>query len=339
MNGSAMRKKSKIILLLGPTASGKTTFGVRLAERIGAEIVSADSRQVYVGLDVGSGKDLSEYVLPDGRILPHHLIDIRHPNEEYSLADYVRDAADASERIRASGRVPLFVGGTALYLHALVFGYRLPAGPPDAAERESLRAESTENLREILSELSPSDPVLTKEPDNRTRLIRRIEMERKKLDPSPGEDICFPPSDFLVLGILRPRSEIRARIEARLDERLASGMLDEAKRLHEQGVSWERLEFFGLEYRWMARFLQGFVSYEEMRDQLLAKIRQFAKRQDSWFRRFEKDGCDIRWLSPDDVETAVRLAEDFLADRPLPPISYRLAEHKNPVKPIVESRN
>ena len=327
------QERTKIILLLGPTASGKTSFGVRLAGRLDAEIVGADSRQIYVGLDLGSGKDLAEYVLPDGRAVPHHLIDVRRPNEEYSLADYVKDATAAVERIRSAGRVPLFVGGTALYLHALVFGYRLPPGPPNAAEREALRALSTEDLRRGLAELSPNDSILQKEPDNRTRLIRRIEMERKKLDPPPGEDIRFPDADFLVLGVLRPRREIHARIEARLDERLAAGMLDEARRLHKEGVSWERLEFFGLEYRYMARHLQGFLSFDEMREQLLAKIRQFAKRQDSWFRRFEKDGRPIYWLAPDELERAVRLSEDFLADRPLPPVSYRLSEHRNPVKP------
>ena len=168
----------KIIMVLGPTASGKTKFGVNLAANINGEIIGADSRQVYRGLDIGSGKDLAEYTLPDGRNVPYHLIDIREPGEEYSLADFLTDADRAINDIASRGKVPCIVGGTALYLHGLLSAYQLQGGAPDMTARNELRQLTNAQLRDTLRALDENNPILTKEPENRIRLIRAIELAR-----------------------------------------------------------------------------------------------------------------------------------------------------------------
>lgn len=317
-----MPDDAKCVMILGPTASGKTSFAVRLARTFRAEIVSADSRQVYRGLDIGSGKDIDEYSAPDGSSVPVHLLDVADPARgDFSLADYLRLANRAIEEILRRGSLPLVCGGTALYLHGLLSSYELHGGAPAADARAELRALSVEALRETLRTLDPQDPILTKEPDNRTRMIRRIEILRAPAGMTEGERACLPQTDrdWLILGVLRPRDEIRARIEQRLDDRLAHGMLDEARRLHEQGVSWQTMEFFGLEYRYMALHLQGRMSFHEMREELLCRIRQFAKRQDSWFRKLERDGFPVYWIRPGEEEKARELVARHLDDKALPP--------------------
>ena len=334
-----MNHRHRIIILLGPTACGKTSFGVALAARIHAAVLSADSRQIYRGLDIGTGKDLAEYAPPGQPAVPYKLIDILPPDAEYSLAEYLRDAAAAVKETEESGRVPLFVGGTALYLHGMVFSYHLAPGAPVPEFRAYLRSLDTAALRRLLLELDPASTVPANEPDNRIRLIRAIELARAANANELPNDLerPFPPSDFLVLGLYRQRSETRARILQRLDERLANGMVEEAERLHAEGMSWEKMEFLGLEYRYLARFLRGQLTMEEMHDQLYAKICQFAKRQDSWFRKFENDGCPIHWLRPDRLGYAESLCRDFLAGRSLPAPDFRLADCKYPVHPEVDS--
>ena len=334
-----MEHRHRIIVLLGPTACGKTSFGVALASRLHAAVLSADSRQIYRGLDIGTGKDLAEYAPPGQSAVPYRLIDILPPGAEYSLAEYLRDAAAAVRETEAEGRVPLFVGGTALYLHGMVFSYRLAPGAPVPEFRSHLRTLDTPLLRALLLELDPESPVPANEPDNRIRLIRAIELARAANANEPPNELerPFPPSDFLVLGLYRPRGETRARILQRLDERLGSGMIEEAERLHAEGLSWERMEFLGLEYRYLARYLQGQLTREEMHDQLYAKICQFAKRQDSWFRKFENDGCPIHWFRPDQLDDAERLCRDFLAGQPLPEPVFRLSECRYPVHPEADS--
>lgn len=335
-----MQKSEKIVMILGPTASGKTACAVRLADRINAEIVSADSRQIYRGMDIGSGKDLEEYRRPDGSRIPAHMLDIADPaGPVFTLADYLCEANRVIAEITARNRLPLVVGGSALYLHGLLKGYELRGGPPDDENRAKLRAMDLDALHETLRAIDPQDPILLSEPGNRTRLIRRIEMLRAPGGPVNEKEIP-PDSDrsFLILGVLRNRKEIHESIQRRLDERLANGMLEEAVRLHDrQGVSWEAMEFFGLEYRFMALHLQGKLSLDEMRDSLLCKIRQFAKRQDSWFRKFENDGCPVHWLRPYRLDDAERLCRDFLAGRPLPAPDFRLADCKYPVHPEADS--
>jgi len=330
----------KTLLLLGATASGKTSFAVQLAEKLPVEIIGVDSRQVYRGLDIGSGKDISEYERPSGRKIPYHLIDIVEPDEVYTLAEFLRDARTAAEKITENGHLPFFVGGTALYLHALLKKYTLSGGAPEQEEREQLNSLELSELQDILSGLDPDCEILKNEPNNRYRIIRKIETLRVVVgqpERTQAEELAdISDMEFLVMGVFRERHEIRSRIEQRLDERLEQqNMLDEACRLHDEcGVSWERLEFFGLEYREMALHLQGKISYQEMRDSLLTKIHRFAKRQDSWFRKFERDGIPIHWFKPDEVDAAASLSQDFLNGMPLDPPKFRLADKfYGPVQP------
>jgi len=335
-----MSDTHRIIVLLGPTACGKTSFGVALARRLHAAVLSADSRQIYRGLDIGTGKDLADYAPPGEPPVPYKLIDILPPDAEYSLAEFLRDAAEAVRESERDGYVPLFVGGTALYLHGMIFAYRLAPGAPTPEYREYLRSLDTPSLRRLLLELDPESVVPENEPDNRIRLIRAVELARAaKAGDQPNElERPFPRSEFLVLGLYRTRSETRRRILERLDSRLASGMIEEAAKLHEDGMSWEKMEFLGLEYRYLARYLQGQITKDEMHDQLYAKICQFAKRQDSWFRKFEHDGCPVQWVRPDELDRAERLCRDFLAGRPVPPPDFRLSDCKYPVHPESAAR-
>ena len=324
-----MKDDGKVIVILGPTASGKTALGVSLADRLDGAIVSVDSRQLYRGLDIGSGKDIAEYTLPSGKTVEYYLIDLVEPDHPYNLAEFMRDCRAAVEQILAEKRVPVLVGGSALYLDAILRNYSLHGGAPDSTHRAALRALATEELREKLYALEPASEILHREPENRTRLIRRIEMLTLPPDEALLSGANAPSGKwrFLVMGVLRDRSEIRRRIETRLDERLAAGMLDEARRLHdEKGVSWERLEFFGLEYRYMALHLQGKLSFSEMRDQLLIRIRQFAKRQDSWFRNMERNGIAIHWFRETEFEQMHALSCDFLMGRRIPEPSFKLSE-------------
>ena len=318
----------KIPVVTGPTACGKTSFAVALSAKIDGEIISADSRQLYRGLDIGSGKDLAEYTLTGGVRIPYHLIDIADPNHPYNLAEFMRDCHAAIAQIHARKKVPVLAGGTALYLDSVLRGYSLEGGAPDHEKREALRSIPTEELREQLRKLEPDSEILRKEPDNRTRIIRRIELLVQQPDTPLLEKANSPEAKYesLVLGVLRSRAELHQRIEMRLDSRLKEGMLDEAVRLHEQGVSWERMEFFGLEYRYMALHLQGKISFQEMRDTLLSKIRQFAKRQDSWFRNMERKGIDIYWFRPEQFGEALKTTQQFLRGEPLEKPVFRLSE-------------
>ena len=321
-------KKVKIAVVTGPTASGKTAFAVRLAAALDGEIVSVDSRQIYRGLDIGSGKDLNEYALENGKTIPAHLIDIVEPDYPYNLAEFLRDCHAAIASVHSRNRLPVLCGGTALYLDSILRSYQLRGGAPDPEKRRVKRGLSTAELRCQLAEREPESEILRREPDNRIRMIRRLE----QLEESPDTALLHeanavhPEYEFLVTGVLRTRSELHRRIEQRLDERLAHGMLEEAVRLHDRGISWERLEFFGLEYRYMALHLQGKLTFQEMRDQLLIKIRQFAKRQDSWFRNMERNGIRIYWFKPEEFNDALQLTERFLADETLPEPAFKLSE-------------
>ena len=321
-------KRVKIAVVTGPTATGKTTFAVRLAALLNGEIISVDSRQIYRGLDIGSGKDRQEYTLASGQEIPVHLLDIVEPQHPYNLAEFMRDCHAAIASIHNRGNLPVLCGGTALYLDSMLRSYQLQGGAPDPDKRRAKRGLPTEELHRRLAELEPDSEILRREPENRLRIIRRLEQLEENPDTLLLRKVNAIHSEyeFLVMGVLRTRAELHRRIEQRLDERLAHGMLDEAVRLHEQGVSWERLEFFGLEYRYMALHLQGKLSFQEMRDQLLIKIRQFAKRQDSWFRNMERNGIRIYWFKPDDFESALRLTRQFLEDAPLPEPVFRLSE-------------
>ena len=284
-----MSEKLKIVVVTGPTATGKTALAVALARRFDGEIVSVDSRQVYRHMDLGTGKDLDEY----GDI-PYHLIDIADPADEvYDLSRFCRDASRAVLDISARGKAVILCGGTALYLAALLDRYELPGG-----------------------KLTPRRPGKVR--------------ERRNPEGEPSFMIPFD-AEYLVLGVLFPRAEVRERIAVRLDARIAAGMVDEIRELIERhGVPPEKLEFFGLEYREISRYVRGMCSPEEMRNTLLDRIRQFAKRQDIFFRKLEREGHSIYWIPRGEFETAAGLVERFLSGRSLPEVSYRLADHPNP---------
>lgn len=323
-----MDKKTKVIVITGPTATGKTALAVETAAHFGGEIISIDSRQVYRGLDIGSGKDLEEYSF-NGTPIPYHLIDVADPMEEYNLMRFCRDAVEALNLIESNGRLPVFCGGTALYLNALLAGYTLPGGPPDNSMRDQLRGNSPEQLAEMLRQQDPAAYYELKDKNNPTRLLRALE---KAAGQRNQVETIADRIEPLVIGTYYPRREVHKRIEQRLDARLASGMIDEVKQLHTDGATWERLEFLGLEYRYVALYLQNKLSYDEMREKLLIKIRQFAKRQDIWFRKMEREGLNIYWVDSNRQPDPFKLIETFLANGELPPPMVKLKDiHYGPV--------
>jgi tRNA dimethylallyltransferase len=276
-----------LLVILGPTASGKTRLGVELARRLNGEIVSADSRQVYRGMNIGSGKDLAEY----GE-LPYHLIDILEPAEEFNVFLFQRRFLEVFAEIGGRGRLPLLVGGTGMYLEAVLKGYRLVAVPENPALRRELVQLSVDDLAERLRAASPR---LHNTTDllERERIVRAIEIAEYESchEPEP-----LPEIRPLIFGIRWERALLRQRITARLKERLDGGMVEEVERLHGAGVPWERLELFGLEYRFVSRYLKGELNRNDLFQKLNAAIHDFAKRQDTWFRRMERHGTTIHWL-------------------------------------------
>ena len=314
-----MTEKIKILTVTGPTATGKTSLAVRLAHEFRGEIVSADSRQVYRGLDIGSGKDLSEY----GDI-PYHLIDIADPvTDEYNLKEFAADALNAVSDISSRGAFPVICGGSALYVNAVLRGYELPGGPPDLDYRNTLKSMSLEELNNALKALSFTVWEDLHDKDNPNRLILAIEKARSlSVSGKTESSIELVP---LVIAPYYTRKNVHERIKARLEQRFEEGMVDEVKTLHDKGLSWEKLEYFGLEYRYIAFYLQGkLTSFNELKEQLLAKIRGFAKSQDIWFRKMERSGLVIHWIEKGDYEQSAKLIEDFLNHRQLPQPKIRL---------------
>ncbi|PLX98196.1 MAG: tRNA (adenosine(37)-N6)-dimethylallyltransferase MiaA [Desulfuromonas sp.] len=278
-----------LIVVLGPTASGKTTLGVTLARHLNGEIISADSRQVFRDMDIGTGKDLSEY----GDI-PYHLIDILRPGEEFSVFAFQKSFYAAFEKIVAAGRMPIMVGGTGLYLEAALRGYRLVEVPENPTLRQALRDLSLEQLQQRLLALKPDQHNNT-DLNDRNRLVRAIEIAEG--ESAATTTLPRPPSLHpLIFGIRWDRAMLRERITRRLKQRLKEGMVDEVVRLHDSGVSWESLEYYGLEYRFIARHLQGQLNSNDLFQKLNSAIHQFAKRQETWFRRMERQGTKISWL-------------------------------------------
>lgn len=288
--------KPKIVVLLGPTAAGKTALGVRLASKYRGEIVSADSRQVYQGMDIGTGKDLAEYKIGRKR-LPYHLIDVVSPNAEFNLAQYQKLALQAIADIIGRGKLPIIVGGTGLYLQALVDNYSLSKMSPDSEKRRELEALTKDELFVRLEKLKPEFALKLNNSDknNPRRLVRYLEILEKEGSLSGKQE---SPYDFLVLGLDFPDEILRERIVKRIRWRLENeDMLGEVERLHDNGVSWERLISFGLEYRFLSYHLLGRLDYDEMLQKLSDASYRFAKRQKTWFKRWEKQGRKIDWVS------------------------------------------
>lgn len=303
---------SLLLTILGPTATGKTALAVAVAEQIGGEIISADSRQVFRGMDIGTGKDLEEYNLPSGRI-PCHLVDIRDAGEEYNLYHFQNDFIKAFEGILARGNKPILCGGTGMYIESIVRGYQLPDAPIDPEYRRSLEPYSDTELAQRLAGLIKLHNHTDTE--TRDRLVRALEIQEFRLK-NPEAFTHLPSMRHLIIGLRSDRQVVVERIGKRLRQRLENGMIDEIKRLLDNGVPKERLLKYGLEYKHIARYLtEPDYSYEQMFENLYTDIRRFSKRQMTWFRRMERNGILIHWLdsqSPlqSNVSDIVRLYDE-----------------------------
>ena len=286
-----------LIVILGPTASGKTSLAVKLAADLRGEIISADSRQVYRGMDIGTGKDLAEFQIKGG-VIPHHLIDILDPDQEFNVFEFQKQFYEIFNALRAKQVLPILVGGTGLYLESVLTDYVLPPAKPDERLREELEGKSNTELQNILLAMKPDLHNKT-DLEDQGRLIRKIEIEMARQNVS-DHPTPRPLIHAVIFGIHRERAELRQSIAARLQQRMNKGMIEEVSRLHAQGLSWERLDSFGLEYRFIAKYLQNAITKEEMMSKLEIAIGQFAKRQVTWFRRMEKKGVPIEWVSGND---------------------------------------
>ena len=281
---------TNLIVILGPTASGKTALAVKLAKKLDGEIISADSRQVYRGLDIGSGKDLDEY-----QDIAYHLIDIVDPGYEYSVFDYQRDFYNSFEEITEKAKLPILAGGSALYVDSVLKGYRMVEAKENPELRKRLAELTHDQLIEQLLQLKPQQHNTTDLKDTQ-RLIRAIEIaEAERQHP---QSLPEPPQiNAQIIAINWPREITRKRITERLKERFEQqAMIEEVKQLHEMGVSWETLEFYGLEYRLIAQHLQKQLNYNDMFQKLNSAIHQFAKKQDTWLRRLQRQGHKIHWV-------------------------------------------
>lgn len=300
-----MEQKGKLIVIMGTNASGKSGLGIRLAKKLGGEVVSADSRQVYTGLDLGTGKVTR---LETGEV-PHHLLDVARPDESFSLADYQRLAYRSIDDILQRGKTPLLVGGTGLYIDAVVKGYALAAAPPDSALRRQLEQEGVQTLYARLQREAPA-VAETLHPNDKVRIVRALEKLAYNEDPL-AQRVSEPRYDCLLLGVTWPREQLHQRIDQRLARRLKDGMVAEVEGLRQQGVTDQRMEELGLEYRFISRYLRGlYSSYEEFYEELFRAIRQFAKRQMTWFRRYD----DALWLDAqgDMLAQASQAVDEFL---------------------------
>lgn len=283
---------NKLLTITGPTACGKTSLAARLALILDGEIISADSRQVFKGMDIGTGKDLGDYHL-DGVDIPYHIIDIHEAGYEYNVYQFQYDFIDAYNKIVSCGKQPILCGGTGMYVESVVKGYQLPDAPVDLEYRKSLEAFSDEELtRRLASHIKLHNHTDT---ETRDRLIRALEIQEFHVK-NPGMVVQLPPMQHVVVALEFPREIIVKRIELRLRERLQQGMVEEVQRLLDFGVPEERLLKYGLEYRHITRFLKGECTYDEMFEKLFTDIRRFSKRQMTWFRRMERNGICINWV-------------------------------------------
>ncbi len=284
-------KLPKIVVVLGPTATGKSDLGVEIAHRFNGEVVSADSRQVYKGMNLGSGKITKREM----RGVPHHLLDVCSPKKIYNVSNFKRDAERAIEKILAKGKLPILVGGTGFYIQSIVDGIVIPEVPPNPKLRSRLEKMSVAELQNILKKKDP-DRFAEIDVKNPARLVRAIEIAEAlgKIPKLKSE----PKYDCIQIGLSLPHDELSQKILARLTKRIKKGMIKEVQKLHDAGLSWKRLESFGLEYRYIAQFLQKKISRTEMIEQIHIKSLQFAKRQMTWFKRDKR----INWFQPNDKD-------------------------------------
>jgi tRNA dimethylallyltransferase len=281
-----------MITILGPTATGKTRLAAQVAQQVNGDIISADSRQVYRGMDIGTGKDYDDYVV-EGQKIPFHLVDIADPGYEYSVFEFREDFYKAYAEIVRRQKQPILCGGTGLYLEAVISGYKMVKVPENTGLRGKLTGKTPDELNRILSEYRDVHNVTDSTDIGRT--IRAIEIEEfHKANPLQQSD--FPQIETVIFGLQFDRQIIRQRITERLKNRLENGMIDEVRNLLDAGLQPAQLSFYGLEYRFLTDFVTGNISYNEMFTLLNTAIHQFAKRQMTWFRRMEKKGLTIHWI-------------------------------------------
>ena len=297
-----------LLVILGPTATGKTKLAVQLAHKLSGEIISADSRQVYRGMDIGTGKDLNEYNFK-GVSIPYHLIDIVAPIEEYNVAQFQRDFQRVYSDIKERKKLPILCGGTGFYIKAVLMDFQLPKTEPDKQLRQRLENWELEDLISELETISPGTSANTPV-DTKRRVIRAIEVAKSKGREKETEKRKPKNSnsqETTVIGIEYPREVIRERITKRLHSRLNNGMIEEVESLLQNGVTHERMEILGLEYRFISRYLNGVYNKDEMTVLLNTAIHQFAKKQMTFFRNMENNGITIHWIPEGDFETALKV--------------------------------
>lgn len=288
---SVEKTSTEMLVITGPTASGKTGRAVDVAKAVGGEIISADSRQLYRGMDIGTGKDLGEY----GDV-PYHMIDIREPGYRYSLYEYLRDFDTVYDDIRARGRMPVLCGGTGLYVESVINGVRLPEVPENPELRARLKGKSLDELTEMLSRIKVLHN--TTDIDSCQRAVRAIEIQMYYRE-HPDKAVLAEPhpmKNVTIVGVDIDRENRRRRITARLKKRLDDGMVDEVRALIDAGVRPDDLIYYGLEYKYLTLYVTGHMRYDDMVSQLEIAIHQFAKRQMTWFRGMERRGFTIHWL-------------------------------------------
>lgn len=298
-----------LIAIIGPTASGKTPFAAALAHRLHTEIISADSRQVYRGMDLGTGKDLADYSV-EGEAIPYHLIDIADPGYKYNVFEYQRDFLNTYTELRNRGLLPIVCGGTGMYVESVLRGYRLLPVPENPALRQQLEGRSLDELTQLLSRYKTLHN--TTDVDTPKRAIRAIEIEEYYAH-TPVEERSFPQLNSLIIGLQIDRELRRAKITRRLKQRLDEGMMDEVRQLLSQGIAPDDLIYYGLEYKYLTLHAIGQLSYDEMFTQLETAIHQFAKRQMTWFRGMERRGLTIHWIEATlPMEEKLRQAEALI---------------------------
>jgi tRNA dimethylallyltransferase len=300
-----------LIVVCGPTASGKTRLGVQIALRYNGEIISCDSRQVYRGMDIGTGKDLLEYTVGSVTV-SRHLIDIADPAEVYTVYNFKKDFYRAFGEITRRNKLPVVVGGTGLYLESVLRNYDIPAIPEDKRLRDELMTRDKQSLKTELARRAP-DLHLSTDIKSKKRIVRGLEIAEHRNPAIPHEQKqAYPDLRPVVLGVTWDRQRLKDRINERLTARFQQGMVDEVKRLLETGISAERLSMFGMEYRHIARFIAGTVGFDEMVLALRHDIEQLSKRQSTYFRGMERRGVPVQWVSDADLEQALQILGNYV---------------------------
>ena len=308
---SNKKNQDKLIVITGPTASGKTSLASRIAYDINSEIISADSRQIYKGMDIGTGKDLDDYII-NQKSIPYHLIDILDPKQNYSVYDFQKDFYNAYEKIRLKNKVPILCGGTGLYIESTLLKYDLSTKPaPDENLRTSMEKVNKDDLLKYLYTITTEKERSGLLLETRKQIIRNIEILKSSSD-SNGFKMKPMNDNAIVFATKVDREILRQKIKERLIDRINEGMIAEVKGLIDHGLPIERLDYFGLEYKFVAQYLKNEISKELLITSLTTAIRKFAKRQRTWFRRMEKRGVNINWIEPHDYNKIKILINQYI---------------------------